>query len=279
MAGFCRRLRHHATRAAFAAVTAFPLAPSADAQWFPFGGAPPAEIVQRLQAEGYTLIRPLERRGTVYLADVAGGAGGHERLVLDAWSGEILQRFVARPGGFVPEGGEFSEPPPLGPPPAGDFREGPSPSRDFREGNYDYGPPEGPPAGVEAPPRARARPRPSATAHRGGEPKQTTPAAQPVEPRNARTGSPGAAPAAAAPMGAGAPATAASRAAAPANPTAAEPAKAETSPAAAASSPAAAQTQAKGGAQPAARATANPPASAEKPGGKKVNDVPVNPLD
>jgi hypothetical protein len=293
MAGFCRRLRHHATRAGFAVVTAFALVPWADAQWFPFGAAPPGEIVQRLRAEGYTLIRPLERRDTVYLADVAGGPAGHERLVLDAWSGEILQRFVARRGGFVPEGGEFSEPPPLGPPPAREFREGNNgygseggeapplgqPRRDFREGNYGYGS-EVPPGGGEAPPRARVRSRPAATARRGGEPKQTTPAAQPVEPRNAGTGSPGASPAAAAPTGAGAPATAASPAAAPANPANAssEPATgAQPKPGAPGSSPVPAQTQAKGSAQPAAPASL--PASAEKPGGKKVNDVPVNPLD
>ena len=294
MPGFYRRLRHVSTCAAFAAVTAFALVPSADAQWFPFGpgAAPPGEIVQRLRAEGYVLVRPLERRDTVYLAEVTGGPAGRERLVIDAWSGEILQRFVARrgsewPGGYVPEGGEFNAPPPLGPPPA----------RDFREGNYGYGS-AGPPGGFEAPPRARARSRPGATARKGGEPKQTVPAgpaAQPAEPQNARTGSPGAAPAAAAPTGAaGAPATAASPPAAPANAIATEPAKAEPSPAnasskptkeaqpmpdAAPSSPAAAQTQAKGGAPPSGPKPAIPPAPAEKPSEKKVNDVPVNPLD
>ncbi|HKN27133.1 MAG TPA: hypothetical protein VJY34_04325 [Roseiarcus sp.] len=264
MAGFSRRLRQFATRAAFAAVTAFAVVPSADAQWFPFGAAPPGEIVQRLQAEGYVLLHPLQRRDTVYLADVAGGPAGHERLVLDAWSGEILQRFVARRGGFVPEGGEFSEPPPLGPPPP----------RDFREGNYGYGS-EGPPGGGEAPPRARVRSRPAATARRGGEPKQTTPTAQPVETRNAGTGSPGAVPAA--------PATAASPAAAPANPNAAGPAKAETAPANASSEPSkGAQPKPAAASSPAAAAAApaNPPSGpAEKPSGKKVNDVPVNPLD
>jgi len=267
MAGFRRRLRHLATRAAFVAVTAFALVASADAQWaLPFGAAPPGEIVQRLRAEGYVLIGPLRRRDTVYLADVAGGPAGRERLVLDAWSGEILQRFAARRGsgwpvGYVPEGGEFNEPPPLGPPPA----------RDFREGNYGYGP-EGPSGGSEAPPRAKWRSRPTATARKGGEPKQTTPAAQSVEPQNARTGNPGAAPTTAAPAGA-----AASPPAAPVAPNAA-PAKAESSPRNEASSNSTA-AQAKA-APPARPARANPPpASAERPGEKRVNDVPVNPLD
>ena len=67
-------------------------------QWFPpFGAASPREIVERLRAEGYVLVGPLRRNDTVYLADVIGGPAGRERLVIDAWSGEILQRFVARP--------------------------------------------------------------------------------------------------------------------------------------------------------------------------------------
>ena len=107
-------------------MAAFAAVPSADAQWFPpVGAAPPGEIVQRLQAEGYVLIQPLRRNDTVYLADVSAGTGGRERLVIDAWSGEILQRFVARRGsgrpgftdGYVVEGGEFNSPPPLAPPP------------------------------------------------------------------------------------------------------------------------------------------------------------------
>jgi hypothetical protein len=250
MAMFGRRLRHLAARATLVAVAVFGLVLSASAQWAPpFAAAPPGEIVQRLRAEGYVLIGPLRRRDTVYLADVADGPAGRERLVLDAWSGEILQRFVARrvpgrPGGYVPEGGEFNEPPPLGPPPA----------RDFREGNYGYEP-GAPSGGAEAPPKTKWRSRPAATARKGGEPKQTTP-----EPQTAGNGDRSAAPTAAAPTGA-APGTAAPAA-----------------PVAGSSSSAAAQ--AKEPAPPAAPARANPaPASAEKPGEKKVNDLPVNPLD
>ncbi len=238
MARFGNRLRRLVMRAAFACTTAFALNPSAQAQWFlPFGAAPPAEIGNRLRAEGYVLARPLERRDTVYLADIARGPRGRERLVIDAWSGEILQRFVARRGGFIPEGGEFSEPRPLGPPPA----------RDFREGNYD----RGPPAGLEQP-KAKARQRPAAIARKGGEPK---PAAPPAESQSAGGATPAAAPSTTAP-GAPAPAPAATPSL-PSNPNTAAQAP-----------PEAKETFAPG----------RPPA-AEKPGEKKVNDVPVNPLD
>ena len=74
MVRLCRRIRRLPTRAVFAVVTALALVPSAEAQWFlPFGAAPPAEIVNRLRAKGYVLARPLERRDTVYLADVVRG--------------------------------------------------------------------------------------------------------------------------------------------------------------------------------------------------------------
>src|SRR5208337_4688243 len=159
MGGLERRWRHFP---ALAALTAFAVVPSADAQWFPpLGAAPPSEIVQRLQAEGYALIRPLKRNDTVYLADVRAGTGGLERLVIDAWSGEILQRFVARRGnarpgfggGYVVEGGEFNFPPPLAPPPA----------REFREGNVAYGEPGGP---AEPAPRSKIKSKPMAPGRR-----------------------------------------------------------------------------------------------------------------
>ena len=272
MVGLGRRIRLLATCAAFAVAPVLAFVPAADAQWFlPFGAAPPAEIVNRLRAEGYVLARPLDRRDTVYLADVVRGPHGRERLVIDAWSGEILQRFLARRGGYAPEGGEFSEPPPLGPPPM----------RDFREGDFGYGQP-----GFEAPPpRAKVRQRPAATARKGGEPKATPPSAQSAEPQNTGPGSPGAAPAAAAP--------ASPEGGAAANPSASEQAKPESaSPKASTPNPAAgpakeAQPKAETSPSPApaeakqAAPAATPP-TAEKPadkGEKKVNDVPVNPLD
>ena len=112
--------------AVLAGLAAFAAVGGANAQWFPpMGAASPGEIAQRLRAQGFVLMGPLRRNETVYLADVNAGASGHERLVIDAWSGEVLQRFVARPrtrspgaaGGYVIERGEFDSPPPLGPPP------------------------------------------------------------------------------------------------------------------------------------------------------------------
>ena len=50
-----------------------------------------------LDAGGYTLTGPLIRRGDVYLADVVVGRSGFERLVIDAGSGRIVERFRARP--------------------------------------------------------------------------------------------------------------------------------------------------------------------------------------
>jgi len=105
------KMRVFTTRAALAAFTALAGVSTAGAQWFPpIGAAAPREIVERLRADGYVLIGPLQRRETVYLADVNAGRAGHERLVIDAWSGAILQRFVYRPryarpgsGGFVVE--------------------------------------------------------------------------------------------------------------------------------------------------------------------------------
>ncbi len=299
MAGWNGSLRYLAARAALAAATALAAVLSADAQWFsPLGAAPPSEITQRLEAEGYVLIRPLQRNDTVYFADVTAGAGGRQRLVIDAWSGEILQRFVARrgsakrgfAGGYVVEGGEFSSPPPLGPPPA----------RDFGARNFVYGEPGGP---SEPAPRSKLKPKSTATARRPAEPNPATAAAPPAQPVNppgiggngnpANPGNPGAS-AAAAPTGAPAPSTqpakqdeqqpsastkteASPPGASPTTPSQPAQVVAPKPEAAPASPPAAAQTQAKD----ATRSSGpTPPAPAAKPGEKsKVNDLPVNPLE
>jgi hypothetical protein len=89
----------------------------ATAQWLPPPwGATRADIRQSLQAQGYVLIGPLQRRPRIYLADVSAGPGGYQRLVIDAWSGDILQRFVVPARRWGPQlgerGGEFAAPPP-----------------------------------------------------------------------------------------------------------------------------------------------------------------------
>ena len=155
----------------------------ANAQWFPpMGAASPGEIAQRLRAQGFVLMGPLRRNETVYLADVNAGASGHERLVIDAWSGEVLQRFVARPqpvspgaaGGYVIERGEFDRPPPLGPPP-----------RDFffgsGGGGVAYGGPRVAPVEVDTE-DASGIPRPAPIRRSPAESKPAVTAAPPVQP-------------------------------------------------------------------------------------------------
>jgi hypothetical protein len=88
-----------ASLAAMAAVF-LALAPAAKAQGLFgfFGGGPdPYDIERRLDASGYTLTGPLMRRGNVYLADVVAGRHDTERLIIDAQTGRIVQRFRTRP--------------------------------------------------------------------------------------------------------------------------------------------------------------------------------------
>ena len=108
--------------------------PAAMAQWLPppWGAAFPGEIERSLEARGYVLKAPLIRRPGVYLADVSAGPAGYQRLIIDARSGQILERFAAPgrmwgpvlavsrrrvwrvppPGvGGPPLGGTFSNPP------------------------------------------------------------------------------------------------------------------------------------------------------------------------
>jgi hypothetical protein len=119
---------------ALGALIAFSFVPAAMAQWLPppWGAAFPGEIARSLEARGYVLTAPLMRRPGVYLADVSAGTAGYQRLVIDARSGQILERFTA-PGrmwgpalaargdqfgeaaaqgvGGPPLGGTFSNPP------------------------------------------------------------------------------------------------------------------------------------------------------------------------
>jgi hypothetical protein len=110
---------------ALGALIAIAFVPTAMAQWMPpWGAAFPGEIEQSLEAQGYVLTAPLIRRPGVYLADVSAGPAGHQRLIIDARSGQILERFTApgrnwgpalaaREGGFgEPEDGPgFAGPP------------------------------------------------------------------------------------------------------------------------------------------------------------------------
>jgi hypothetical protein len=94
-----RRLRRSIQFTAAAAVL-LAAAPAARAQglFSVFGGGPSSyDIERRLDAAGYSRTGPLIRRGDVYLADVVlPGRGDAQRLVIDAATGRILQRFRAR---------------------------------------------------------------------------------------------------------------------------------------------------------------------------------------
>ncbi len=112
-----RALRLCLTSSALGGLIAFAFVPPAMAQWAPpWGAAWPGEIERSLEAQGYVLTAPLVRRPGVYLADVSAGPAGYQRLVVDARSGQILERFVA-PGrmwgpALAARDEEFGEPPP-----------------------------------------------------------------------------------------------------------------------------------------------------------------------
>ena len=96
---------------------------------------PPGEIEGSLNAQGYVLTAPLMRRPGIYLADVSAGPGGYQRLIIDARSGRILERFPA-PGriwgpALASRGDEFGGPPPsgMGRPRSGEFSDAPRPAR------------------------------------------------------------------------------------------------------------------------------------------------------
>jgi hypothetical protein len=85
------------------ALMAVAFVPTAMAQWMPPWGAPfPGEIERGLEAQGYVLTAPLMRRPGVYLADVSAGPTGHQRLIIDARSGQILEHFITRARNWGP---------------------------------------------------------------------------------------------------------------------------------------------------------------------------------
>ncbi len=77
------------------ALIAVAFASAATAQWMPpWGPVFPGEIERNLEAQGYVLTAPLMRRPGVYLADVSAGPAGHQRLIIDARNGQVLERFT-----------------------------------------------------------------------------------------------------------------------------------------------------------------------------------------
>lgn len=117
-------LRLCLTGSALGGLIAFAFVPTATAQWLtPWQAASPGEIERNLEAQGYGLIAPLMRRPGIYLADVSAGPAGYQRLVIDARSGQILERFIAPGRMWGPtlaardeEFGDRSRPGGVGPP-------------------------------------------------------------------------------------------------------------------------------------------------------------------
>jgi hypothetical protein len=113
-------LRRGLAIAALGGLIVLAAVPAAMAQWLPpwWAAAPAGAIAERLQAQGYVLVAPLQRRPGVYLADVRVGPGGFQRLVIDDRSGEILERFIYPPRNLGPDYAvrynEFAPPPPAG---------------------------------------------------------------------------------------------------------------------------------------------------------------------
>jgi hypothetical protein len=91
-----RHVRRKASTGAtcVAAAVLMLLAPTARAQGL-FSLFEPAShrIERQLESAGYELRGPLVRRGDVYVADVVGGAGARERLIIDARTARIVDRF------------------------------------------------------------------------------------------------------------------------------------------------------------------------------------------
>ncbi len=88
---------------------------TATAQWMPpWGALFPGQIERNLEAQGYVLTAPLMRRPGVYLADVSAGPADHQRLIIDARSGQVLERFTTPGRNWGPalaaRDGEFGEP-------------------------------------------------------------------------------------------------------------------------------------------------------------------------
>ncbi len=54
----------------------------------------PGQVQHMIASQGFRLAGPLYRNGRVYVADVVDDRGVRERLIVDAFSGDVLQAFV-----------------------------------------------------------------------------------------------------------------------------------------------------------------------------------------
>jgi len=225
-------------------------APAAHAQFFNFlfhnEGLDPGDVQGMLEDRGLALVAPLHRNGGVYIADVEGPRGGRMRLIVDAQSGRIIQRFrVSSPRYY----GDYAGPRPpvdMGESQSNSFASAPPAVITFGQ-SLARGDDETSSPNVLSVPNedgAKPRPKPQVKLHRKIE-------LTPVPQQPAQNASP---------------------------PEAKQPVHAE------AATPAAAETRAAAPAAPATPVAAAPhtapaaPASSNKPK-PAINDVPVTPLD
>ena len=262
--------RRLAWAAAAVVLLALPTAAPASAQgfFFLFGGPSPYEIERQLAAAGYLVTSPLTLRGDVYLADVVVRGEGPQRLVIDAHSGRIVERYR----GHADRWREAAAPPPSA------WGDDPGPWNAPRPPSA-IGPAAAPPPDAFAPPRPdvfeaprEAKPKIVETKPKPKPTPKPTPVANVNNPPPAAVVPPPAAKTPAAPP----PTVSSSPAAAPASPNPASSAVAAPASPAAAASPSPAIEAAKTDAPSAGKPPSSAPAPAKS---KAVNDIPVTPLD
>jgi hypothetical protein len=240
--------RRLAWAAATVVLLALPTAAPAQAQgfFFLFGSPSPNEIERQLAAAGYLVTGPLTLRGDVYLADVVVRGEGQERLVIDAHSGRIIERYRGRADHWR----EAAAPPPSAWGDDPSLWNGPRPPASI---GPDIAPPD-----AFTPPKPDVLETPKAKPKSAETKSKLTPKPAPV----ANVNNPP--PAAVVPP--------------PAAKTPAAPPPVSSSPAAAPASPSPAPSAAAAPAKADAPSVAKPPPSAPAKT-KAVNDIPVTPLD
>ena len=82
-----------AAASGLALAVALSLTPPARAQFLSFYEMSPRQIVDMLADEGYDLRGPMLRRGDVYVCDVTSVSGRPARLIVDARSGRVIDRY------------------------------------------------------------------------------------------------------------------------------------------------------------------------------------------
>lgn len=239
-----------------------------------FGNPSPYEIERRLAASGYALTGPLTMRGDVYLADVVVRGEGPERLVIDAQSGRIIERYRGRADRWR----EAAAPPPSAWSDDPRMWNGPRPPAaigpDTEQPDIFAPPP--PPNLIEGPKAETSKPKPKAAETKPKSTPKPAPVANVNNPAPAAVLSSPVATTPAAPS----PAASSSPAAAPLSPNPSPSAAAAPASPAPSAQPSPAQSIAAAKADAPSIVKPAPPVTAAAPAkSKAINDIPVTPLD